>query len=693
MAEWDRSWWYCLNNERGAALFAAVLAALLLSVALASFITLSRSEGLIAMNDRDEAQALFAADAGANHGRWMLAQRLRVDLPLRVAAIQKPAMAANLIGTYDSPGGAARFLVDLAQAEGGPNFVICPAGACPEPSFTPEIPDDQQALLTLASTTPSYNARVIVSAVAPPVIGNGGQSALLTYTWRIESIGTSGRATQAVIHDSASAGLPTGQFNIALQATFAQYAHFINRMGPSDPWISFRHTYTGPVHTNTRFNILGNPGGPTFRSEVTQTLSATRFYNGGSAITTASDSSPNDWPLLGPAPGALCKVVDCAGFTRSFDFDPITPGIQSVPLPQTGGPELTAMINAAKGRTPAGCIGPPFNCGVPVVVANEVAPGVSGGVTSLAGTVNGGIFVEGDVVDLQLGAVATGQKIILQTPAVGTPAIPRRTVIIENRGLGTVTVLRQCLGPAPPGVGCAAGGANWNPDTTLPPPIQTVQTLTGLLSPDLRTDNGVIFVNNGSVGSAGTSHGLRRDSETAGVTAAVDQNTRITIGASKEIVITGELNYQIDPRGADGVFSTPTPGTGDDNLAVQNVLGIISWNGGVHLSSGLNGDLSLHAMIMAPNLTVGAAPAGQVLFDDCGGAFRGAVNLLGGVVEMTMGCFGQAGNPGSGYGRNWVFDERFRRKGLTPPSFPGFPNFMTSVGLGIDSYGWRAGRF
>jgi hypothetical protein len=58
-----------------------------------------------------------------------------------------------------------------------------------------------------------------------------------------------------------------------------------------------------------------------------------------------------------------------------------------------------------------------------------------------------------------------------------------------------------------------------------------------------------------------------------------------------------------------------------------------------------------------------------------------------------MGTFGSPGTPGTGYARNWLYDERFRYRGLAPPAFPGFPRFTAATSLGIDSYTWRLGRF
>ena len=133
------------------------------------------------------------------------------------------------------------------------------------------------------------------------------------------------------------------------------------------------------------------------------------------------------------------------------------------------------------------------------------------------------------------------------------------------------------------------------------------------------------------------------------------------------------------------------------------MLGIVSWatpspwvpvsrSGGIRLSSALTGDLDTHGMIFAANLSGRPEPSGQFAFDDPDGSFRGISYVLGGVVQKTMGQFGQA-SPSRGYEREWVFDERFRYKALSPPAFPLFPNFTAATSLGIDSYTWRLGLF
>ena len=57
------------RNERGVALFAAIAGMVLLSTMIAALVILARNEDLIAQLNKDEAQAAYAAEAGANWGR------------------------------------------------------------------------------------------------------------------------------------------------------------------------------------------------------------------------------------------------------------------------------------------------------------------------------------------------------------------------------------------------------------------------------------------------------------------------------------------------------------------------------------------------------------------------------------------------------------------------------------------------
>jgi hypothetical protein len=782
------------RDECGVALFAAIAGMVVLSTMIAALVILARNENLIAQLNKDEAQAAYAAEAGANWGRRLLHQRLAVDLPVRVVVTPRTTMHTALQTTYSTPAGAAQFIRDFAIPASGPGFVAC--SPCEDPKYsavysnavTRQIDDGLQNVMTLtcpgAAGCPAnmaFTTRVIVSVhptIAPAIRGGPNSvDAVLTYVWRIESSGTAGRARQQwVIHDSAVPSHQDGSFTIAVSGEFVKYAHFIDQFqdaGSGDPWMSYRHVYTGPVHTNRRFSILGDtttPGdeGPTFRSEATQTMTTTRFSNRGNEQNLSRDSSARDWPRLGPSPGILCKQVDCSGFTRGFDFKPTTTAIDTVPFPSTStlgsnddarkaeicvalgytGPvngRPTCPTTATAGTMPIATSRDP-NCDeLHVIVDGNCG---MGGLTLL-----GGIYAHGDnlptsggvpyVTDLQLANTTVGQTIVIYT-YTGAGTNPNRRVIIEeNRNTNQTIVTRQCLktGASPTDTSaCATGpGDTWWLDVSPTALGGTInqQVFTGVFTPNLSTDYGVLYVYNADIGQVGTLNGLRRGTfNTAGCapqtpgnggtkdchvpgrvapshaiyqdTTNVNNGARLTVAADGNIWITGVLNYRVDPRGADGFFSEPIPGDGtgtsaDDQLDVQNVLAIVSWatpspwvpasrSGGIRLSSALTGDLDTHGVIFAANLSGRAEPSGQFAFDDPDGSFRGESRVLGGVVQKTMGQFGQA-SPSRGYEREWVYDERFRYKALSPPAFPLFPNFTAATSLGIDSYTWRLGLF
>jgi hypothetical protein len=744
------------RNDRGVALFAAIAGMVLLSTMIAALVILARNENLIAQLNKDEAQAAYAAEAGANWGRKILSQRLSVDLPAKVVAEPRASMRTALQTTYNSMNGAAQFIREFAVPASGPTFAACTD--CVEPTYSvfvpKEIPDAQQAVLTLTcpGTTgcPSgmaFTTRVVVGAhpTIPPQVMNGENRALFTYVWRIESSGTSGRARQQwVIHDSSVPDNQAGSFTIAVTAEFVKYAHFIDQFqdaGGGEPWMSFRHLYTGPVHTNTRFSILGNTAvkgqeGPTFRSEATQTMETTRFNNGGSATNLKQDSSAKDWPKLGPDPGIFCKLSDCSGFTRAFDFDPrpAAPGIQPIPFPSDpNGPDRRNQVCLALGVAAAACTGTVASlvatlCSTahPVIVSNNCT---ADPVTKAAGNLAGGVFVyNDDVRDLLLAHTATGQTIVIYTSS------SQRTVIEEGQPIaGQTRVRRECrkaAGALDGGV-CDSTGTEWYLlGPTHAAALFREQIFDGVFSPTPAIDRGVIYVadgpgSGGNIGQTGTAgdpstlRGLRRgtfqtlpSNTNGGIdlsplyaiyqdTADASRGMRLTVAADGNIWIAGPLNYRVEPRGPDAFFSDPIPGddTGtstDDEMDVQNALGIVSWGagmaGGVRLSAALDGNLATHGMVFVANLNGNGEPSGQFSFDDPNGAYRGISTVIGGVVQKTMGTFGQPGS-NLGYARDWIYDERFRYRALSPPAFPGFPNFTAATSLGIDSYTWRLGLF
>jgi Tfp pilus assembly protein PilX len=139
--------------------------------------------------------------------------------------------------------------------------------------------------------------------------------------------------------------------------------------------------------------------------------------------------------------------------------------------------------------------------------------------------------------------------------------------------------------------------------------------------------------------------GPDRNATTGYVNAAIAENTKMLIAAVGDVTIQGDL-------------------TCDSYNNKNNVLGIYSSAGAVHIGASAKNDLNVDAFIMA------AGASGQLDVLNYGsGSPRGSMNLRGGVVAKYYGAFGtfnSAGTTATGYARNWHYD----RRGLIPPFYP-----------------------
>ena len=127
---------------------------------------------------------------------------------------------------------------------------------------------------------------------------------------------------------------------------------------------------------------------------------------------------------------------------------------------------------------------------------------------------------------------------------------------------------------------------------------------------------------------------------------------RVTLHSTENINIMGDIVYNSDPR----VDTTST-----------DLLGLVS-EGNVevdilaHTENGTS-DLSIHGSIMALNTSF-------TVEDFSSGSPRGALDLLGGIVQDSRGPVGtfSGGSVASGYTKNYVYDNRLEQ--MIPPSFP-----------------------
>lgn len=156
------------------------------------------------------------------------------------------------------------------------------------------------------------------------------------------------------------------------------------------------------------------------------------------------------------------------------------------------------------------------------------------------------------------------------------------------------------------------------------------------------------------------------DKNITSLSGVVQGDTNLTIASENDVYIQGDLVYSdyTDPEGEtdDPDYIAPHAEGAD------NMLGIVSWTGDVFIGTSAPDDVSIHGTILAQEgvFTVEA-------YDDTVEGSRGSVTLLGGVITNQYGAFGTfSGTTGeniSGYGRNFVYDQRMAA-GSNPPYFP-----------------------
>lgn len=197
------------------------------------------------------------------------------------------------------------------------------------------------------------------------------------------------------------------------------------------------------------------------------------------------------------------------------------------------------------------------------------------------------------------------------------------------------------------------------------------QTYQGL--PDGQDDVGTLIFVQGSITSL------------SGTTQSDEQ---ATIASSNDIVISNNLRYETYTP------ASGTPGTQGyvppSAVGATNLLGLVSWGGDVRIGTSAPDNVDVHATILAKQ---GVYEVDN--YDNIGMGPRGTSTLLGGVVSDRYGAFGQfngaTGQQISGYGRNFVYDDRMLM-GASPPYFPTLNTFIAFTNDLTDKIIWQEGE-
>lgn len=167
----------------------------------------------------------------------------------------------------------------------------------------------------------------------------------------------------------------------------------------------------------------------------------------------------------------------------------------------------------------------------------------------------------------------------------------------------------------------------------------------------------------------------------------VQSGEEVTVSSTNDIVIQNDIVYEsytsaIGNPGDAGYVPPNATGT-------TNKLGIVSWDGNVRVGTSAPDDVNVHGSILSQNgiLTVDS-------YTNQGVGARGTATIMGGVITNDYGAFGlfngSTGQFVSGYGRNFVYDDRMQSGGA-PPYFPTLNTFVAFTNDITDKIVWQEG--
>ncbi len=495
-----------------------------------------------------------------------------------------------------------------------------------------------------------------------------------------------------------------GDFNVVLRnQSFAQWSLFTHvhlTPGCGAIWFTSRTSFDGPVHTNAgldsngdgcageegefRFAFFPKFGTPDVQSpcdearilgtSVTSTSQYVWFNNRGNPVRlqmTNENKDPTgariDAPVLPDcSPGDIGDDHDnrAAQLQLGYDADPSDPDRDPITVP----PNSFNQKGVSIGRDPRD-VSPVTNAQVRASIpelrdnSNSVPSGIyvpatdgdGDCITEDGDRLVGGIYVEGDLDSLTFRTAGPSNELAVYELRQGSRVV---TITVDRNG-GRTTI-EDSNWPRPEG-GCSGGGGGGGGGGRRTVTLQGVP-------------NGVVFVE-GNVG--------RADS-TLGLSGTLEEKEQVTVVASGTVYVSGHLRYE----------RAPNPYDPNDNPL--NLLGVYTPSGDIRISRRAPADLVVHGVLMAGQPGVRDGRRSSVNVEDYDSiSCRGAVHLLGGLIEEFYGAFGtfdsSTGACRSGYGRDFRFDRRMSR-GFAPPYFPttGIPR-LAAEGLATVRPEWREG--
>jgi hypothetical protein len=524
----------------------------------------------------------------------------------------------------------------------------------------------------------SYATKITIT---PRVGGSGlyidqsGPTTVPTYTFHftytILSRGVSLQATRQV-------QLSKNFDVVVTPGSFADYAYFLNFFGQapsggscsSGGYFTTADTFNGPVHTNGRMQLAGDPtfNGPVEQADYSFSYSSGQCVTGAQAaqglVHFYNNGNPQDqnyWCSPPPPANPSCTVDNPtyaqggSAFNRLASLIPMpTNAFSQVRAAIGGNPNTTTTvtnqeINQDLGLCSSSCSSnPPPN--------GTYLPSTTSGSTK---TLTGGIYIQdNNLTGMSFSLDSNGNQVTTITqssPSSGVRTLV--TTITVNQGSNQTVVATQST---------ANGGSVTNNSTTYAgQPNGMVYTSGSIAALGGRTQT-----SSSSCPSDSTDLG-QNSNNTNLVGSCIQSNTAMTVAAGGDINVNENLRYQTEP-----VSSGTQP---------NNILGIYSAGGNVNINQAPT-NLETDAFMMSAT--------GMIQVNNYGSISPGNWSLLGGKIANYagfIGTFRSCSNPPSnlcpvsGYSTTMTFDSRTINNGIVPPFFPVASNYSANFPGLIDS--------
>lgn len=582
------------NSERGVALITTLLLLMLLTGLSLAMVFSVRSDMLINGYYRNFRGSFYAADSGLNAARTAMTNGVVAAIPASFGITQQPIPAGTDITVQSS--------INNTYGQ----------------SYTKYTGSGQSA----SSWPGSYKVTGTFSLANCSVLGGAGTCAAPTgpvtgytyiYNYTLLAVGQAQGSQSTTLSDRGSVTVAATLIPVNSKTSFAAWGMFIDQSPVCNGSTLVPGTISGPVFTNGAWNF-GTTGNYIFTDTVgsASPTAGYQFSGGCAAVGAPSDKSGNQ--TIAPT------------FQAGFNM-----GQPTVPLPPNDYNQEQAVLDG-KGVATNPVTKSDLHNAVRDVNGNAYpSAGASSGVFLPYSVQNGtptfnggGIYIEGNsTVVLSTATGPSSSPVQVFTITNGSPAVTTIVKVDPGNNLTTVT-----------------SGGNTLPITGVPKMIDPVTNVT---SP------ATMLYDNGSITSlAGPGQGLP----------AIQNASQVTITASQNVAVTGDLLYKTEPV---TLTADPVTGIPADSLITGNdthqALGIFTATGDIQLNNKqANGNLEIDASLatISANGTGGLTNVGNAI---------NTLTIVGGRIQNQIKNINTTT-------RNVFFDKRFSQNGFAPPWFP-----------------------